>query len=281
MPSIHSLHIYPVKSCRGIDLPRVEVLAHGLAHDREWMIVDRHGEFLTQREIPSLARITTGLTSTHLYLSVYGRGGVSIPLAHDATRPAIAVKCWGYEGMALDCGVQAADWLSELLEQPVRLVRFAREERRWCNPDWVGQAPLGKQAERAHTLFSDGYCVLVLGMASVADLSQRMGQDVTLDRFRANVIIQGLEPYDEDFVSELSTRMADTAALKLVKLCPRCSVPSVDQQSGEITALDPTAALTQYRFNREVGGAVLGNNAVVQRNGWLERGAELVVQNNF
>jgi uncharacterized protein len=127
MPSIHSLHIYPVKSCRGIEVHRVEVLAHGLAHDREWMIVDRHGEFLTQREIPSLARITTGLTSTHLHLSVYGRGGVSTPLAIDPTYNMIAVKCWSYEGMALDCGMQAAQWLSELLEQPARLVRFARE----------------------------------------------------------------------------------------------------------------------------------------------------------
>lgn len=281
MPSIHSLHTYPVKSCRGIELPRVEVLAHGLAYDREWMIVDRHGEFLTQREIPALARITTGLTPTHLHLSVYGRGGVSTPLAIDPTQKMIAVKCWNYEGMALDCGTQAADWLSDLLEQPVRLVRFAREERRWCNPEWVGQVPLGDQAERARTLFSDGYSVLVLGTASVADLSKRMGQDVPLDRFRANVVIEGLEPYDEDFVTELSTSVADSAVLKLVKRSPRCSVPSVDQQSGEITAVDPTSILTQYRFNREVGGAVLGNNAVVQRNGWLERGSTLILQNNF
>jgi hypothetical protein len=39
MGHIASLHVYPVKSCRGIDVPDALVTPTGLEWDRRWMIL--------------------------------------------------------------------------------------------------------------------------------------------------------------------------------------------------------------------------------------------------
>ena len=51
--------------------------AEGLAHDREWMVVDDSGRFLTQRELPRMALIDTDLTSEALILRAPGAGARS------------------------------------------------------------------------------------------------------------------------------------------------------------------------------------------------------------
>ena len=47
MATITALNIYPVKSCRGIALERARIAATGFDHDREWLIVDGNGRFVT------------------------------------------------------------------------------------------------------------------------------------------------------------------------------------------------------------------------------------------
>ena len=62
MPVLSELHLYPIKSCAGITLREATVTVAGLMseqiYDREWMIVDKDGEALTQREYPKMALIT-------------------------------------------------------------------------------------------------------------------------------------------------------------------------------------------------------------------------------
>ena len=59
MARLLSLHLYPIKSCRGITVDTVQLLPYGLAHDREWMVVHaagwQAGTFITQRTHPRLA----------------------------------------------------------------------------------------------------------------------------------------------------------------------------------------------------------------------------------
>ena len=59
-----ALHIYPVKSCRGLSVASAEVDAHGLVGDRRFMVVHTaDGLFLTQRTHPRMALIETELTA--------------------------------------------------------------------------------------------------------------------------------------------------------------------------------------------------------------------------
>ena len=48
-----SLHIYPVKGCRAVDLDQAAVEPWGLAGDRRWLIVDPDCQFMTQRKHPA------------------------------------------------------------------------------------------------------------------------------------------------------------------------------------------------------------------------------------
>jgi len=54
---IVQLFIYPVKALQGIKVESVQALERGFKHDRRFMIVDTEGNFVTQREIPSMATI--------------------------------------------------------------------------------------------------------------------------------------------------------------------------------------------------------------------------------
>jgi uncharacterized protein len=254
--TLASLHVYPVKSCRGIELAHAVVDVRGLQHDREWMIVDATGRFITQREHPEMARIATGFESGELVLSVEQHGEIRLPLAvHDGER--VEVCCWRFVTDAIDCGLPAARWLSERLGEAVRLVRFPPDVQRLCNSQWAGQSG-------AHTLFADGYPFLVLGQESVADLAQRMGITgrLPIDRFRPNLVIRGLAAYEEDYVDTLEF---GALQLKLVKPCARCTIPAVDQRTGVVTPHSPLDALQAYRMDPTVGGATLGINAILER----------------
>jgi len=52
-----SIHIYPMKAARAVDLDESLVEPCGLAGDRRWLFVDSGGRFVSQREEPSLARV--------------------------------------------------------------------------------------------------------------------------------------------------------------------------------------------------------------------------------
>lgn len=93
--TITGLHIYPVKSCRGISLATAEMTGRGLAHDREWMVVDAEGQFLTQRALPRMALIETALTSDTLRLTAPGQSD-ALELSRDTKH--------------LDSARKAADW---------------------------------------------------------------------------------------------------------------------------------------------------------------------------
>lgn len=254
---IESIHVYPVKACRGIALDNATVMTEGIRYDREWMIVDRSGRFLTQRERPELARVMTQMDREFLSLSVLGHGRVRVPLRYQ-DGPLTPASCWRFSTEALDCGSEAGEWLGDYLGVKTRLVRFPRKDTRPCNSDWTGDIP-------AHTKFSDGYPILVLGSESVVDLRKRMGVTVyqlPIDRFRANLVISGLPAYEEDFVDTLEQA---GLCLKLVKPCTRCSVPSVDQLTGEQNGPSPLDTLAGYRMNPAVDGATLGVNAILAK----------------
>ena len=139
MISVASLHVYPVKSCRGIERPSAVVTDAGLEHDREWMIVSSEGRFLTQREEPRLALIEAQVDDTRLRLSCAGHGTVEVPLNLRGEPREVVV--WRHQCTAHDQGDESARWLSELLGRPLRLVRFDPAHRRVSDPDFTGRTP--------------------------------------------------------------------------------------------------------------------------------------------
>jgi len=54
---LSEINIYPIKSCHGISLTEAAIRQRGLECDRRWVIVDRDGNFLTQRKWPRMALV--------------------------------------------------------------------------------------------------------------------------------------------------------------------------------------------------------------------------------
>ena len=256
---VSALFVYPLKGAAGIDLDAAEVRATGLASggvaDREWMAVDRAGVFVTQREHPRLALVRTAIEDGRVVLSV--AGGAPLILDADTRAAARDVRVWNAQVLGHDAGDTAADWLSAVLATEVRLVRFDPAHPRLCNPDYAGDSG-------AHVRFADGYPLLVVGRASLDHLNDRLAAKgaapVAMNRFRPNLVLDGLEPHDEDHLASIAI---DGVVLEPVKACTRCEVTTVDQATARKGA-EPLATLSAYRRDDRLAGVTFGMNAIVR-----------------
>jgi len=262
MAHLSALFVYPIKSCAGLSVPEATLALDGLSangvHDREWMVVTREGLFLTQREYPRMATIAPRVEGEALVVEAPGLSPIRLPLAHEPGAPAIEVLIWDDHVLAADCGDAAAAWFADAVGAPCRLVRFRPDVVRPKISPWTGGLP-------AAARFSDGYPILLIGQSSLDDLNARLTKAgrtaLPMNRFRPNVVVEGIEAFEEDFVDVFSD---EGVALRPVKPCARCPIPSVDQATG-IPGPDPLDILQTYRANARMDGAVtLGMNVIVQ-----------------
>lgn len=274
--SVEQLWTYPIKGCAGIRLRSVELLETGLEWDRSWMVVDGRGEFVSQRELPRMALVRPRFRLGQLELQAPGM--LTLHLAMDEAEAPRRVRVWDDEVDAYDMGDVAAQWFTDFLgarNHPglhggLRLVRFDPDVRRLSSFRWTGGV-------EAPNHFSDGYPLLVLSSAAVAELNLRLavlGQPpVGVERFRANLVLGGLEAHDEDRLSDIVLQSqvgAPSGAAPLVRLqpvkpCARCTVPDVDPVTAEVSQV-VGPMLQTYRQDRRLMGAVtFGMNAIVRQ----------------
>lgn len=256
---LHSLHVYPVKSCGGITLDEALLVETGLELDRAWMVVDEHNEFVTQRELPRMALIHPTLRYDDLVLRAPGM--LALHLSVSSAELPVRARVWDDWIDAYDMGGLAAQWFSDFLGRSLRLVRFDPEQRRLSSAQWTGSI----EAENA---FSDGYPLLITSTASLDELNRRLAAEghaaVTVARMRPNLVLEGLEPHGEDHLDKLHFDTAEgPVRLKMVKPCSRCPIPDIDP----LTAKPGHAVgdvLASYRFDARVDGSItFGMNAVL------------------
>jgi len=257
--TLTELFVHPIKSCAGIALPEALLVETGLDLDRAWMVVDEHGEMLTQRELPRMALIRPAFKGGEVMLRAPGM--LALHLRLDTVEASTRVQVWDDIVKAYDMGALAAQWFSDFLGRRLRLVRFDPEQQRLSDPAWAG-------AVAAENAFADGFPLLVANAASLADLNERLlaraQPAVTMQRFRPNLVLAGLQAWDEDHIDELVIDAeGGPVTLRLVKPCVRCTIPNVDPASGE-TAHEPGDTLAGFRADaRMKGGITFGMNAVI------------------
>ena len=257
--TIASLHVHPVKSCAGLAVDEGLLIETGLELDRAWMVVDAQGGMLTQRELPRMALIRPTLKGDDLVLRAPGM--LALHIAIDRVEAPTRARVWDDEVKAYDMGALAAQWFSDFLGRAARLVRFDPEQQRLSSRRWTG-------AIDAQTAFADGFALLVTSTASLADLNQRLAArgvaPVGPERFRPNLVLDGLQAFDEDHVDEIRIDTDEgPVRLKLVKPCTRCSIPDIDPATA-IAGHDVGDMLASFRADARVGGGLtFGMNAIV------------------
>ena len=262
------LFVYPIKSCAGIEMPEVLLTETGLEFDRAWMVVDAEGSFVTQREMPRLALVRPQLK--HYDMVLRAPGMLALHVALESVEGPVEVTIWDEAVKAYDMGDVAAQWFSDFLNaerpqgvaaQRYRLVRFDPEHKRLSNKRWTG----GLDAENQ---FSDGYPLLVLSQAALDGLNARLAETghapVGIERFRPNLVLDGIEAHDEDRLDVLAIATDEgTARLRMAKPCPRCPIPDIDPATA-LSRPEVGDTLRRYRASTALDGAIaFGMNAIV------------------
>ncbi|HEX7218762.1 MAG TPA: MOSC N-terminal beta barrel domain-containing protein [Burkholderiales bacterium] len=213
---VRSLHVYPVKGCRGLACEEALLGPLGFEHDRRFAFATADGIALTQRDQPLLATIVPSVEARALRLDLGGLAQVELPF--EAFTEAALVDVWGKPtpGRA----VPIPDRVTDYLGVEARLVM------------------LEPGAERS---FADSRPVLVATTAGLAALGL---PQIGMERFRPNLVLEGGGEW-----RELRTR---ECVLEFSKPCGRCEVTTIDQESGARTGPEPLRTLTE-RFAGNFG----------------------------
>jgi hypothetical protein len=263
MTTLSTLTYYPIKACRGFDVPAGNVHRMGLEHDRRMMVVAPDGGFLTQREYPRLALITPSVKNEALTLSAPNFDSLQIGIQKTGTPT--SVEIWSSKGVdAIDQGDEAAVWLSDWLGASVRLVHIADGFKRKLNPNYAVNTD-------DHTGFADGYPILIISEESLQDLNSRLDSALPMNRFRPNIVVKGSEPFAEDTWKRIRVGGIEMA---LVKPCARCVVTTIDKETLE-KSKEPLKTLGAYRKHEL--GAIFGVNVIPLNEGRLEVGMSVEV----
>ncbi|MEQ8706876.1 MAG: MOSC N-terminal beta barrel domain-containing protein [Phaeodactylibacter sp.] len=249
MKQISGIYIYPVKSLGGIALEEASIGLHGLTYDRQWMVVDLKGMFITQRKVPQMALIEPALQAGQLVLKHRHRGeeSVSTPLSGPTEGTPVAVQVWNDEVTAVACADAVNEWLSDQLGTFCRLVYLPAQNARPLSEAY------GQSGEA--TLFSDSCPLLITGEESLQDLNSHLAEPVPMSRFRPNLVFSGGTAFEED--NWQSFRIGQIP-FRGIRKCTRCKVINIDQTTAAVNR-EPLEMLAQYR--RDAKGIYFGLHA--------------------
>jgi uncharacterized protein YcbX len=233
--TVTSIHVYPIKSCRAIDLKAARLDELGLLYDRRMMVVDAQtSRFITQRDEPRMTLITPRLAPTALQVSAPNMPLLKVDMNRDVTERR-EITVWRFTGPAEDLGENAASWVSTVLERSCRLVRWASDVQREVNPKYAGAGVL--------TAFTDGYPLLIANEGSLESLNALASERVPMGRFRPNIVIKGADAFAEDTWKRIRVGEVE---LDVVKPCSRCAITTVDALTAK-RGKEPLATLAKYR----------------------------------
>lgn len=202
-PRLAGIRIYPIKSLDPLALSSARVVGGGgLEGDRRYALFDERGNFANAKRLGErIVRIRAahGPRAGDVRTAANGAGEAAFSLPGQAK--------------------EAAAWFAAQLGTPVVL----RQNARQGFPD--------DEAASGPTIVSS---------ATIATLADRFALDAEeiRRRFRANLEIDGLAPFEEDLLfaargRPVRFRIGDVA-FEGVNPCARCSVPSRDSRSGAV-----------------------------------------------
>ncbi|WP_413584540.1 MOSC domain-containing protein [Bdellovibrio sp. HCB274] len=259
---VSELSIYPLKSGRAQNLSLMKITHEGPEGDREWMLVDENGKFVSQRTLPKLATVNAVFDPASLTLAfekMFFKIGRKTSFSRE-----VKVQVWNDSFTAAlepDLYSQA---LSQYLGVNVRLVRYAPYSQRRVlstNKEW-----------KPEVRFADGRPLLLVNTASLEDLNSKLPTPVPMNRFRPNIVVQGQNAFEEDSWKRIKV---GEVILSQPKLSARCHITSIDQQTGISQGKEPLATLATYR--RDGNKVNFGTLWIPENEGVIQMGDSIEV----
>jgi len=258
------IYVYPVKSLGGVTVSEGVVQPGGLRYDRQMMLVDVNGRFITQREYPELSNLKCALPEPGKMIKIWDKRDpemkLTIPLDEPATRN-IRVNVWSAVMDAGSIGDTYDEFFSSFLQKKCRLVKMTDRSVRYADPIYAGNG--------IRMSMADGYPLMIIGRSSLSDLNNRLTEKMEIQRFRPNLVFDGGIPYEED---TWQVFMIGDIKFKAVKPCSRCAITTIHPESGT-KGTEPLATLAQYR--KQGTKVLFGMNLVALSEGEIRTGEKI------
>ena len=256
LPMIQELNFYPIKSFRGLRTSEMRIDASGAQWDRQWMLIDDKNTFLSQRQLPILAKIGVAFDEASIELSVHEKGSVDFGLEEQEGKE-LQVKIWKAEVPAFEVSGEVSEWVSGIVGKKVRLVRMSKEAKRLWDADNADST----------LRFTDSRPLLVIGRASLEQLEKKANITMSMARFRPNIVLNHIPPHAEDGYSSIQIGGME---LKALKPCTRCKITTVHPLTGAVGE-EPLKTLATYRQQEK--GITFGYYYTAVKPGLIKLGA--------
>jgi uncharacterized protein len=264
MPAVSHLYIYPIKSLGGIEVPFVNITDRGFEYDRRWMLIDEDNNFLTQREFSVMALLQVEIENNGLKVFHKQKENDYIIIPFEPQKNERAeTNIWGVPCKPLLVSDKVDQWFSKVLGINCRLVYMDDETQVEVDERYNINDSL--------TSFSDGYPILMISEASLADLNSRIEEVLPINRFRPNLVISNVAAFDENRMKEF---IINSIKFCGVKPSARCVVTTIDQDTA-LKGKEPLKTLATYRSkNNKI---YFGENVIALSTGKISAGDNVTI----
>lgn len=275
MLEVTALYCYPIKSCGQVTLNSSLLSPMGLAYDRQWMLVDEAGIFLSQRTTAKMGLIAVTLDDKNGHITVNAPGMPPLQIAPEQTDSQCSVAVWKDQLKAEVAESHINEWFSQFMGSPCRLVRYGNKSQRLIDPNYSNGTD--------EVAFADGFPLLITHESTLEQLNQQLAAEnhpkVSMQRFRPNIVVKSSAgtsqlPAQDEFT--WSSLFNEEVNIELVKPCSRCVMTNLDPKTAEITGNTVLKTLAlKHRLNKK---ATFGINGISDRSLRISVGDQLKVR---
>lgn len=261
MNQVQKITLFPIKSTQPYFVQQAYVQPHGLNFDREFMLTDVNGKFITARKHGALYQLSAfpvaqGLIVRHC-------DGSKIVVRYRDFNVQESCEVWGTHFPSFVAPANINRWFSEKLQEEVVL--------RWLGE--VDQRFVKKMPENSVS-FADGYPLLLATQRSFDAVQAACPIAISIDQFRANLVVTGEEAFAEE--QWLKIKIGEVEFFH-AKPSSRCILTTRNLQSGELDAkCEPFRTLKKMHTNAD-GEPLFGINLVPLNSGVVRVGDKVTV----
>ncbi|WP_373516609.1 MOSC domain-containing protein [Pricia sp.] len=232
---VTDIYEYPLKSSKGNRLKRAEIGLSGLKNDRKVAVIDNGNRIITGRDFPELVRISSEIKNGRLILK--SPDEVSIPVILYSDYADKTATLFGKKVAGAVLTGDSSQWISDVLKGNFRLIYFA-----------AGSGPLvGNRLRKKEpcTTYVDSAPVHLINLKTLAYLNSKLPYKVGPENFRPNIVVDGDEPFEEDYWTEISI---NGCRLKVQERTKRCIFITINPKTAlKNPNIEPLSTLARIR----------------------------------
>lgn len=259
--NLSNINVFPVKSIAGISLSSAQVEKQGLQCDRRFMVASLDGKMITARTHPQMVKIKAIIEPDGLVLCYPGL--IDLHFTFDELEmKEVDTTVWSDAFTAYSTTEEANQWFTSILGTDAQLLFSGEQSNRM------------REKIQTNVSFADGYPLLVISEASLAELNKRSSSHHTMAQFRTNLVVSGSEAFIEDSWKHI--RIGEVE-FEVIKPCQRCILTTVNPNTAQYHPnKEPLKTFSTFRAD-DSGNVYFGQNLIAKNEGTIKVGDKIEV----